>query len=384
MARRRRFRLDRVGLLVLGTLVGFLLSAIFVYTWINRARTRVVEERLRIALGLPDEAFELERIEPDGTLRIALRNVAFLDRNRDTIVSAPLARARLVTSTLNGQTIAFDQGEIVRPYLRLSQDSKGEWNALQIFAVEASGQPVRGVAGAEPQKGRTFDFRGIRLVDGRPRLTTPTPAPPPGPQPKYVPGRPPERVRYAGRWLSVHTLENLDGDLSLVRVKGEGGWRVEIGSLTAAVTNPDTRIEALAGFFDQDAKQNLRFGIREFRTPHSAFDGAGLVNLAGATPRYDVRLHAHPLDLRDLAGMGFAVPREGTARFGLAIETLAGDRTRWTVTDAQGAVRDSRASGHLTAITAPGAEPVFSDTRLTLEPLRLVDLETLGFVDHTP
>jgi hypothetical protein len=79
--------------------------------------------------------------------------------------------------------------------------------------------------------------------------------------------------------------------------------------------------------------------------------------------------------------MGFAVPRQGIARFGLAVETLSGNRTRWTVTDAQVAVLDSRASGRLTAITAPGQEPVFTDTRLVLEPLRLVDLETLGFVD---
>jgi autotransporter translocation and assembly factor TamB len=381
---RRRFRLDRVGLLLLGTLLGFVLAGGGVYVYINHARSRVVEERIRIALGLPREAFELERVEPDGTLRIALRQVAFLDRNRDTILSAPLARARLITSTLNGGgAIVFDQGEVIRPYLRLSRDRKGEWNALQIFQVEAAGQPVRGVGGQQA-KGRTFDFRGIRLVDGRARIVTPTTAPAPGPQPKYVPGRPPERVRYAGQWLSVHTLSNLDGDLSLVRVKGEGGWRVEIGSMTAAVANPDTRIDALAGWLDQDAAQNLRFDIREFRTPHSAFDGAGLVNLAGASPRYDVRLHAHPLDFRDLAGMGFAVPREGVARFGLAIETLPANRTRWTLTDARIAILDSRASGHLTAVTVPGQEPVFTDTRITLEPLRLLDLETLGFVDHTP
>ena len=384
MARRRRFRLDRVGLLVLGTLVGFVLAALFVFVYVQRARNRVIEERVRIALGLPEQAFSLEDVEPDGTLRIALRDVAFLDRNRDTIVSAPLARARLVTSTLNGPgAIVFDQGEVIRPYLRLSQDARGEWNALQIFAVEAGGKPVRGVAG-EASKAHTFDFRNLRLVDGRARIATPTTAPAPGPQPKYVPGRPPARVRQAGRWLSVHTIENLDANLALVRVKGEGGWRVEVGSLNAAVTNPDTRIEALAGWFDQDAAQNLRFSIREFRTPHSAFDGQGLVNLSGAAPRYDLRLHAHPLDFRDLAGMGFAVPREGVARFGLAMETLAGGRTRWTVTDARVAVLDSRASGHLTAVTAPGQEPVFSDTRLTLEPLRLLDLETLGFVDHTP
>ena len=143
MARRRR-RLGRVGLLVLGAVAGFVVTLLLVYSFIQRARTRVVEERVRIALGLPQQAFSLEDIEPDGTLRIALHDVAFLDRNRDTILSAPLARARLVTSTLNGGAIVFDQGEVVRPYLRLQRDAKGEWNALQIFAVEAGGQPVRG------------------------------------------------------------------------------------------------------------------------------------------------------------------------------------------------------------------------------------------------
>ncbi|HEX6748596.1 MAG TPA: translocation/assembly module TamB domain-containing protein [Longimicrobium sp.] len=382
MAARRRFRLDRVGLLLLGALAGFVVAALFVFLFVQRARTRVIEERVRITLGLPEEAFELEDVEPDGTLRIALRDVAFLDRNRDTIIAAPVARARLVTRTLNGTgPIVFDQGEVIRPDLRLSQDRNGEWNALQIFAVEAGGRPVRGVAGEQP-KGRTFDFRGIRLVDGRARIVTPTTAPPPGPQPRYVPGRTPERVRVAGRWLAVHTLRDLDANLALVRVKGEGGWRVEIGSLDAAVTNPDTRIEALAGWLDQDAAQNLRFDIREFRTPYSRFAGEGLVNLSGASPRYDLRLRAAPLDFRDLYGMGFAVPREGIARFGLAVETLSGNRTRWTVTDAQVAVLDSRASGRLTAVTAPGQEPVFTDTRLVLEPLRLVDLERLGFVDR--
>ncbi|SOD02967.1 Autotransporter translocation and assembly factor TamB [bacterium JGI 053] len=380
---RRRFRLDRIGILLLGMAAGFVVSLLVVYLWFNHARTRVVEERVRLSLGLPKAAFSLEAIEPDGTLRIALHDVAFLDRNRDTILSAPLARARLVTRTLNGGAIVFDQGEIVRPYLRLQRDAKGEWNALQIFAVEAGGQPVRGVAGAQP-KGRTFDFRGIRIVDGRVRMVTPAMPPPPGPQPRYASGRTPERVRYAGRWLTVHTLENFDANLDLVRVKGEGGWRVEIGSANAKVTNPDTRIDALAGWVEQDNRQNLRFAIRELRTPYSAFDGAGTLNLAGAAPRYDARLRAHPLDFRDLAGMGFAVPREGTARFGLAVETLSGNRTRWTVTDAQVAVLDSRASGHLTAITAPGADPVFTDTRLRLAPLRIVDLETLGFIAKAP
>jgi translocation and assembly module TamB len=383
MAPRRRLRLDRVGLLLLGVAAGFVVSLLVLYLWFSRARTRVVEERVRLSLGLPAEAFTLEEIEPDGTLRIALHDVAFLDRNRDTILSAPVARARLVTSTLNGGAIVFDQGEVVRPYLRLQRDANGEWNALQILAVEAGGQPVRGVNGQQP-RGRTFDFRGLRIVDGRVRLVTPTTPPPPGPRPRYASGRAPERVRYGGRWLSVHTLEDFDANLALVRVKGEGGWRVEIGSARARVTNPDTRIDALAGWLEQDARQNLRFAIREFRTPYSSLAGEGTVNLAGPAPRYDARLRAQPLDFRDLAGMGFAVPREGTARFALDVQTLSGNRTRWAVTDAQIAVLDSRASGRLTAITAPGADPVFTDTRLRLSPVRIVDLETLGFIEKAP
>src|SRR3954470_15849808 len=145
---RRRFRLDRVGVLLLGTAAGFVVALLFVYLYINHARTRVVEERVRLALGLPKEAFTLERIEPDGSLRIALHQVAFLDRNRDTILSAPLARARLLAGSLNGGgPIVFDQGEVLRPYLRLSRAPNGDWNALQIFAVEAAGKPVNGVAG---------------------------------------------------------------------------------------------------------------------------------------------------------------------------------------------------------------------------------------------
>src|ERR1044072_1942648 len=99
MARRR---LDRVGLLLLGVALGFALSLLVVYLYVNAARKRVVEDRVRVALGLPKEAFELEDIEADGSLRILLRDVVFLDKSGDTIVSAPSARARLLASTLNG------------------------------------------------------------------------------------------------------------------------------------------------------------------------------------------------------------------------------------------------------------------------------------------
>ena len=48
------------------------------------------------------------------------------------------------------------------------------------------------------------------------------------------------------------------------------------------------------------------------------------------------------------------------------------------------AILDSRAGGRVTVLTGPGQEMVFSDTRLVLDPLRLADLETLGYVDRLP
>src|SRR3712207_4522814 len=121
-----RRRLDRVALLVLGVLAGFLGTFLVVYLYVNAARTRVVEERVRVALGLPEQAFKLEDVEPDGSLRILLRDVAFLDRNRDTIVASPVVRARLLAGSLAGDgPIVFDEGEVVRPKLSMVQDARG-------------------------------------------------------------------------------------------------------------------------------------------------------------------------------------------------------------------------------------------------------------------
>ena len=64
MAVRRR-HLGRVGLLVLGAIGGFVVSLLLLYLFVQRARTRVVEERVRVALGLPAQAFTLENIERD-------------------------------------------------------------------------------------------------------------------------------------------------------------------------------------------------------------------------------------------------------------------------------------------------------------------------------
>jgi hypothetical protein len=380
----RRRRLDRVGVLLLGLLVGFGLTALIIFTYINRSRTRVVEERVQVALGLPDEAFELEEVEEDGSLRILLRQVVLLDTKGDTVVSAPTARARLDASTLSARTgpIVLDQVVVDKPYLRLLQRPNGEWNYVDIFALEAGGAPVAG-PGADEEAKRPIAIRGLRIVDGRARIATPYKAPA-KPNARFANLKQPERVRTAGGLYTVRWLNDVQATLPLVRVGGAGGWRVEVGSLTARVTNPDTRIQRFAGWFEQDLDKTLRFDIAELRTPRSAFDGEGRVRFADAGPVYDLNLRAHPLSFADFGGMGLPLPPTGTAAFALNARSQAGGRTLWRVTDARVAILDSRASGRVTVLTGPGMEPSFSDTRLSLDPLRLADLETLGYVDRLP
>jgi autotransporter translocation and assembly factor TamB len=380
----RRRRLDRVGILLLGLLVGFGLTAVVALWYINRARTRVVEERVQVALGLPDEAFELEKVEEDGALRILLHDVAMLDQKGDTVVSAPTARARLVSGTLSAGTgpIVVDQVVVERPYLRLLQRANGEWNYVDIFALEAGGAPVQ-VAGQDEEAKRPIAIRGMRIIDGRARIATPYTAPA-NPNPRFASLEQPERVRTPAGVYTIRWLNDVQATLPLVRVGGAGGWRVEVGSLTANVRNPDTRIVQLAGVFEQSLDKTLTFDIDAFRTPRSAFDGEGRVRFADAGPVFDLNVRAHPLSFADLGGMGLPIPATGTAAFALNAASQSGGRTLWRVTDARVAILDSRAAGRVTVLTGPGMEPSFSDTRLSLDPLRLADLETLGYVDRLP
>lgn len=379
----RRHRLDRVGVLLLGLLVGFGLTAVILFWYINRSRTRVVEERVQVALGLPDEAFELEEVEEDGSLRIVLREIALLDTRGDTVVSAPAARARLVVPSLVGEEgpIVVDQVVVERPFMRLLQRANGEWNYTDIFKAEAAGQPLQLAEGEAA--GKPIAIRGIRIIDGRARIATPY-QPPPRPNPRFASLKQPERVRTPAGVYTVRWLNDVQATLPLVRVGGAGGWRVEVGSLTANVTNPDTRIQRFAGWFEQDLDRTLRFDIEELRTPRSEFDGEGRVRFADAGPVFDLNVRAHPLSFADFGGMGLPLPATGTASFTLNARSQSGGRTLWRFSDARVAILDSRASGRVTVLTGPGAEPVFSDTRISLDPLRLADLETLGYVDRLP
>lgn len=382
--RRRRGRgLGRIGVLLLGLLVGFAVTASILLWYINRTRTRVVEEEVRVRLGLPADAFELEKIEEDGSLRVVLRQVAFLDKAGDTIVSAPLARGRLIARTMTGKgAIVVDDVELIRPNARLLQRANGEWNFFDIIKAEAAGQPLN-APGADEEVSRPLDFRGMRIVDGRVRIARPY-VTGPAPTGRFASTKQPERARFGGRTYTIHTLTDVDATLPLVRVGPNGGWRTEITSLTANVRNPDTRIQAFAGLVQADPDKTIHFDITRLRTPHSSFDGEGRVLFADAGPVFDLNIRANPLGFADLQGMGFPVPATGTAAFRLAARTQSGGRTVWNVSAARVAILDSRAAGRLTVITAPDQELRFTDTRITLDPLRLRDMEALGYVDELP
>ncbi|HEX6041920.1 translocation/assembly module TamB [Longimicrobium sp.] len=380
--RRRRRRLDRVGLLLLGLLAGILVSAVALYWYVDRSRTRQVEERIQVALGLPDEAFELEDVEEDGSLRIVLRQVAFMDKAGDTIVSAPTARGRLLARTLSTDgPIVVDQVVLERPFMRLLQRASGDWNFFDIFKAEAAGAALNV---PEEEQSRPIALQGVRIVDGTLRVATPYAAPANPPTGRLASLKQPERVRSGGRTYTVRWLRDVQGALPLVRIGPNGGWRAEIGSLTADVTNPDTRIAALAGWVEQDPDETIRFDIATFRTPRSSFDGEGRVRFADAGPVFDLNVRAHSLAFADLQGMGFPIPAAGTAEFALAARSQPGGRTLWRMTDARVSILDSRAAGRLTVLTGPDTEPVFSDTRISLDPLVLTNLEELGYVDPLP
>ena len=377
-----RRRLGRIGLLLLGLIAGFGLSLAGVYFFIRRTQTmEVAEERVSMALGLPRAAFEVQRVEEDGSLGIALRNVAFLDSRGDTIVAAPLARATLDARSVSGTgAYVLRDAEIVRPDLRLAQDAKGEWNVFQIVAVEAAGTPVN-TDGDEPAA-RPILIRGMRVVDGRARIAYPLEERPAAPTGRFASLKQPEIRREGGRWVRISYLSDLDATFPLVRIGGNQGFRVEIGGATANVRNPDTRITALRGVFEDRGDEVIRFTLADVRTTHSRFAGSGTLTPQGETLAYDANLRFAPLDFRDLQGMGIPIPNAGSASFNLGIRTVGPERVQYAVTDATVNILNSRLAGNVTVTTSP-TSTTFSNTRLTLDRVNLADLEALGYLDPT-
>lgn len=373
-------------LLLLGALMGLLVVVLAAYFWVERARRAELAEVVRQELGLPEDAFELEAVEAEDALRVALRNVVLLDRDGDTVATVPRMRLVFDPQSLNRDgPILFTSAELVRPFLRLVPDADGTWNFTRIFRVEAQGQEVRGV-GADGEESRPIVIRDVAIRDGRALVYTPYTPPTPGGPIRFAADQLPETVGIGGRTLQVHALRDLDARLSMVRFGGEEGWRVEVERLNAVVRNPDLRITRFAGWFEAaDAEGDLiRFDVETLRTENSVLGAEGQLVLAEDGVRYDLSIDAQRLDFADLQGTALRIPQEGVASFDLDVETLEGGRTRLAFTDAEVETLGSRATGRATLVTSPDGALAISDTRIDLDALRLSTLEEAGLIERTP
>jgi autotransporter translocation and assembly factor TamB len=376
-----RYRFQRAAGIALGILLGFVLTLAAVYLYVNHVRHRRYEAALGAELGLPAGFFSLQRVREDGTVDATLRQVALLDRSGDTVATAPVVKVRLDTRSLSRTgPVVLPSVELDRPLFRLVQLPNGEWNATRIFRVEAGGKPVQPPPAAAGEQ-RSYLVRDLRVVDGRALVATP--AAPRTDTARFAAARGPDRAVWKGRAYDVRRVSGIQAVLPRVLVGAGGALRVELGSLRAQVSSPDVTIHQMAGWLETKNGSGYRFAVSELRTERSSFDAGGGFTLAQKGMSYDVNVRAHPLDLRDLGGLGFHAPSSGTARFALNARSLAGGHTRIAVTDAAVDVLGSHAGGRLTAILAPNRPPVLTDTRISLEPLRISTLEELGLVKET-
>jgi translocation and assembly module TamB len=372
---------QRTGLALAGLLIGALLLWVGFRVYVREARLDEAALQVQNRLRLPRSAFELEEVSEDGTMRVLFRRLAVLDPAGDTILAAPTARLVFRSDALTGTgPILFDRLDVERPSLRLIEMPDGEWNLTQAFRVDADGSEVRFAAGADTlaDASRPLHFRDVRVSDGRVMLAT---AVQPGdelPATFASRGGPPlERI--GGRTMVVRRARGVQARLPLVRVGGTGGWRAEVASLTADVSNPNLRIAQARGWIEEVGPDRYRFDVETLRTPLSSFAGAGTFRLTEDRVLWDAELRAAPLDFRDLQGLGFGVPEGGRAAFTLAVESLPDGRMALRSPDASVTTPESSISGRFAAVGGGGRPWVFSDTRLTLDPLDFSTVNQLGF-----
>lgn len=367
--------LRRIGLLLGGMGLGLLLFAVGVYVYFRfQTNARLAETVLR-SINLPSEAFELEDVEGDSIARIVVRRVVVRGENGDTLAAAPLARMRIRLASLAGEgPIVIDEVRLERPSLNVVQGVDGEVNLAQAMIVTADGE--------ELEEARPVVLRDIRIADGSVRLLTPF-------VPDSLPIRAEHRAevrttRVGGQVMRVRTVQDLDARLAMARVGGGEGWRVEVAELTAQLTDPSVRVDALQGFAEADPQGRTRFAITRFRTGDSELRASGVMNYGGERLTYDVQVTAAPLAFADMQWVVPALPTGGqvTGEFDLA--SRPNDRVAIRGRDMVVTAFDSRASGYFSVVTG-GAEPaIFGETRISLDPLRLETLEALGLGESIP
>lgn len=361
-----------------GLLLGLVLAAIVLWTWLRSAPEGRIERALLEQVELPRGAFDLEEVTEEGALRIAARNVVLFDEEGDTIASIPLMRFVMDLSALSGEgPIELDDVLLRDPYLNLVQLPSGEWNLSQVARVEANGEELE-MGGDE--EGRSFVFRGVRIEGGRARLVTPWD--PDAATLAAGEGPPVRLVRSGGRTMRVRTVRDLDARLPLVRFGGERGWRMVVAEASARLTDPDVRIVRLAGSAESTGADGVRFALDVLRTESSVLEGEGTVRFAGDETRYDVTLRASPLAFRDLRWLAPTLPEEGRAEGVVALRSREGGRVAVEARDLTVVALDSRVTGNLSALLGGDTPPVFYDTRLVLDPLTLSTIERLGLVEE--
>jgi translocation and assembly module TamB len=363
----------RAAALVGGVLLGVLFLGLVAWFYSQAARERALRDDLLQALDLPADAFRLESIS-GGAVRVSARNLLLLDERGDTVLAAPFARLTLAEDALAGDgPIVLSDVELRAPYLRLVEVPEGEWNVQRVVRATIDDQPI------ETEEGRPIVLAGVRIIGGRALVATPW-------DPAAEPAFGSEDValtRLYGRSYRVRTARDVDATLSRVRVGGGQGWRAEIASASAVLTDPALRLTALRGVVEE-MPDGIAFDVPTIRTDRSVLAAAGRIRTARDPIGIELRASAAPLDFADLRWFSAMVPPEGRASGVFDVASTAGGRISAVARDLEVVTLDSRITGRLTVALGAGEAAVFRDTDLTLEPLDLRLIRGLGFADLVP
>ena len=372
----RRRLLRRGGMVLAGLLTGALIAVAVGYVYFRAVTDFEIAETVLRSIDLPADAFELEEMEGDSIAVVSADDVLIRSENGDTVVAAPTARMRLRLSSLAGEgPIVLDEVRLQRPYVNVVQRPDGEVNLARTMVVTAGGQEVRN------EEGRPIELRDVRLENARVRAVTPyTPdsaasEPPPGLR----------LVRMGGTPMRVRWARDIDATLPRVRFGGGEGWAVEIGTLSASLSDPDVRVVNVTGSARQLADGRIAFGINDFRTPSSRLTASGSVALDEDGPRIDVVASAQPLALGDLRWVSPSLPEEGAITGSFEVAGGGSDgRYALAGTDVEVTALDSRVSGFFVAEVGGDRPATFGETNLSLDPIRIETIRSFGFGADLP
>jgi hypothetical protein len=377
----RSSRLGRsAGLVLAGFLFGLALILVGVYVYYRSVAGVQSAQRLLHSLNLPSETVRLEELEGDSVARVSVRDLLVRGQDGDTILYAPTARVRLDLTTISGKRpVTLSQVELTDPYLNVVQRPNGDVNLGGVLVVTAGGQEV-----LPEDVSAGFLLRDVRIRGGRVRLATPW-------VPDSLPIREERRAqvrlaREGGVTMRIRGARDLDARLPVVRFGGNAAWRAEVGALSARLTDPDLRLLAMRGSVEATSAAGTaaRFRVDELRTERSSLAASGTLELGGPTLGFQAEVLAQPADFADLRWFVPALPAEGRVTGVFAAATRSAERMEVAGTDVVVTALGSRLAGHFSALVGGDAPASFRDTRLSLEPLRLETLDSLGFGPRIP